>query len=158
MGKEQEALYMEIALEEARRAAERGEVPVGAVLVGAGGEVLARDGNRTIELHDPCAHAEILVLRRAGEKTANYRLGGTTIYVTVEPCVMCAGALVHARVSRLVFGADDVKAGGVVSRYGVGMDKKLNHTLLVEGGLLAEQCSSVMSSFFRERRKKAKDV
>ncbi|MFH1215016.1 MAG: tRNA adenosine(34) deaminase TadA [Pseudomonadota bacterium] len=156
MVEEHEDYYMAIALDEARSAAERGEVPVGALLVDGNGDILARDGNRSIELHDPSAHAEILVLRRAGVKKGNYRLSDTTLYVTVEPCVMCAGALVHARVNRLVFGADDPKAGGVVSRYQVGIDKKLNHFLLVEGGVLADECSSLLSAFFRERRKKEK--
>jgi len=144
--------YMEIALEEARRAAARGEVPIGAVLVSSGGQLIAQNGNRTIELCDPGAHAEMLVLRQAGKLLGNYRLPDTTLYVTLEPCVMCAGALVHARVSRLVYGALDPKAGGVVSLFQVGQDARLNHLLAVEGGLLAEESSSLLRDFFRQRR------
>jgi len=144
--------YMEIALEEARRAAARGEVPIGAVLVSSGGQLIAQNGNRTIELCDPGAHAEMLVLRQAGKLLGNYRLPDTTLYVTLEPCVMCAGALVHARVSRLVYGALDPKAGWGVSLFQVGQDARLNHLLAVEGGLLAEESSSLLRDFFRQRR------
>lgn len=143
---------MEVALAEARLAAARGEVPIGAALVDSGGVIVARNGNRTIELCDPGAHAEMLVLREAGRIFGNYRLSGSTLYVTLEPCVMCAGALVHARVSRLVYGADDPKAGGVVSLFRVGQDARLNHRLEVEGGLLAEECSTLLKEFFRQRR------
>jgi tRNA(adenine34) deaminase len=143
---------MAVALAEARLAAERGEVPIGAVLVGSNGEILARDGNRTIEMCDPGAHAEMLVLRQAGRLRRNYRLPGTTLYVTLEPCVMCAGALVHARVSRLVYGAIDPKAGGVASLFQVGQDTRLNHLLDVEGGLLADECATMLRDFFRQRR------
>ncbi|MCX5875928.1 MAG: tRNA adenosine(34) deaminase TadA [Deltaproteobacteria bacterium] len=146
------AHYMEVALAEARFAAERGEVPIGAVLVDAAGQIIARDGNRTIELCDPGAHAEMLVLRQAGRLLGNYRLPGTTLYVTLEPCVMCAGALVHARVSHLVYGAVDPKAGGVVSLFQVGQDTRLNHLLAVEGGLLAEESATLLKDFFRQRR------
>ena len=144
--------YMEIALAEARLAAERGEVPIGAVLVDDAGQIIAQDGNRTIELCDPGAHAEMLVLRQAGRLLGNYRLPDTTLYVTLEPCVMCAGALVHARVSRLVYGAIDPKAGGVVSLFQVGQDTRLNHLLAVEGGLLAEESAILLKEFFRQRR------
>ncbi len=146
--------YMELALEQASMAANRGEVPVGAVLVGTDGDILASGGNRTIELHDPTAHAEIVVLRQAGHNLANYRFLGATLYVTIEPCVMCAGALVHARIARLVYGATDLKAGGIVSQYEIGQDKKLNHTIAVESGLLQEECSLILKEFFRQRRKK----
>ncbi len=144
--------YMEIALTEARLAAERGEVPIGAVLVDSDGRIIARNGNRTIELCDPGAHAEMLVLRQAGRVQGNYRLPGTTLYVTLEPCVMCAGALVHARVSRLIYGAIDPKAGGVVSLFQVGQDTRLNHLLDVEGGLLEAESAALLKNFFRERR------
>jgi len=144
--------YMAVALAEARLAAERGEVPIGAVLVDGAGQIIARDGNRTIELCDPGAHAEMLVLRQAGRLLGNYRLPGTTLYVTLEPCVMCAGALVHARVSRLIYGAIDPKAGGVVSLFQVGQDTRLNHLLAVEGGLLAEESATLLKDFFRQRR------
>jgi tRNA(adenine34) deaminase len=147
-----QAHYMSVALDEARLAAARGEVPIGAVLVDSGGEIIARNGNRTIELCDPGAHAEMLVLREAGRLLGNYRLSDTTLYVTLEPCVMCAGALVHARVSRLVYGAVDPKAGGVVSLFQVGQDRRLNHLLAVEGGLLAAESATLLRDFFRERR------
>jgi len=146
------AQYMEVALTEARLAAERGEVPIGAVLVDSDGRIIARNGNRTIELCDPGAHAEMLVLRQAGRMQGNYRLPGTTLYVTLEPCVMCAGALVHARVSRLIYGAIDPKAGGVVSLFQVGQDTRLNHLLAVEGGLLEAESAALLKNFFRERR------
>lgn len=145
---------MKLALAEAEKAAERGEVPIGAVLVDADGRLLARDGNRSIELHDPTAHAEIMVLRQAGEQTENYRFSGATLYVTIEPCVMCAGALVHARISRLVFGAIDPKAGGVISCYRIGSDGKLNHRFETQSGIMAEECSALLRSFFQQRRKK----
>ena len=144
--------YMEVALAEARLAAERGEVPIGAVLVGSDDRIIAQNGNRTIELCDPGAHAEMLVFRQAGRLRGNYRLPETTLYVTLEPCVMCAGALVHARVSRLVYGAVDPKGGGVVSLFQVGQDKRLNHLLAVEGGLLAEESATLLKDFFRQRR------
>jgi tRNA(adenine34) deaminase len=143
---------MAVALEEARLAAARGEVPIGAVLVDSGGVIIAQNGNRTIELCDPGAHAEMLVMRQAGRLLRNYRLPDTILYVTLEPCVMCAGALVHARVSRLVYGAVDPKAGGVVSLFQVGQDTRLNHLLIVEGGLLAEESATLLKDFFRERR------
>ncbi|MEW6521106.1 MAG: tRNA adenosine(34) deaminase TadA [Thermodesulfobacteriota bacterium] len=146
--------YMQLALEQAVLAAQRGEVPVGAVLVDARGAVLAADGNRPIECSDPTAHAEMVVLRQAGRRLANYRLAGTTMYVTIEPCVMCAGAMVHARVSRLVYGADDPKAGGMVSLYQVGRDGRLNHNLEVAGGVLAAECAALLRDFFQRKRKK----
>lgn len=146
--------YMQLALEQAELAAGRGEVPVGALLVDAQGTVLACDGNRPIEYSDPTAHAEMVVLRQAGRSLANYRLSGTTMYVTIEPCVMCAGALVHARVSRVVYGADDPKAGGMVSLYQVGRDGRLNHNLEVTGGILGEECAAVLRAFFQRKRKK----
>lgn len=146
---------MALALQEAEKAARRGEVPIGAVLVGADGEILARAGNSPIAMHDPTAHAEILVLRAAAHKLGNYRLAGTTLYVTLEPCVMCAGALVQARVARLVYGADDPKAGGMVSCYHVGSDAVLNHSLAVEGGVLAEPASALLKDFFKKKRRKS---
>jgi len=144
--------YMAVALAEARLAAGRGEVPIGAVLVDSGGQIIAQNGNRTIEQCDPGAHAEMLVLRQAGRLLGNYRLPDTTLYVTLEPCVMCAGTLVHARVSRLVYGAVDPKGGGVVSLFQVGQDTRLNHLLTVEGGLLAEESATLLKDFFRQRR------
>ncbi len=143
---------MALALAEAEKAGRRGEVPVGALLVDRQGRVLAADGNRTIELSDPCGHAEILVLRAAGRRLANYRLLDTTLYVTLEPCAMCAAALVHARVARLVFGAVDPKAGGVVSRYAIGRDRKLNHGFALAQGLMAVESAAMLKDFFRQRR------
>ena len=144
--------YMEMALAEARQVAERGEVPVGAVVVSPDDRVLGKSGNRPIELQDPSGHAEMLAMRQAAEVIGNYRLTGCTIYVTLEPCPMCAGAMVHARMGRVVFAAADPKGGGMISRYRIGTDGLLNHSLLVEGGLLAEESSRLLKDFFKERR------
>ena len=143
--------FMRLALAEAEKALLAGEVPVGAVVV-RGGEVIASAHNGPVGLKDPSAHAEILTLRRAAAAEGNYRLAGTTLYVTIEPCLMCAGALIHARVSRLVFGASDPKGGAVVSLYGVLQDARLNHRVDVTGGVLREACSEILSRFFREKR------
>ncbi len=150
---ENDIIFMQMALEEAQHAAERDEVPVGAVLIDSQGQLLARDGNRIIEHHDPAGHAEMVVLRQAGHKISNYRLTKATLYVTLEPCIMCAGAMIHARIGRLVYGAADPKTGAVVSRYQVGNDGLLNHRIEVEGGLLAEESSILLKNFFAERRK-----
>ena len=143
--------FMSLALAEAEKALLAGEVPVGAIVV-RGGEVIASAHNGPVGLKDPSAHAEILALRRAAAAEGNYRLAGVTLYVTIEPCLMCAGALVHARVSRLVFGAPDSKGGAVVSLYGVLQDGRLNHRVEVTGGVLREACSEILSRFFREKR------
>lgn len=143
---------MELALLEAAKAAKRGEVPVGAVLVGSESTLLAADGNRCIELADPTAHAEMLVLRQAGSLLANYRLTGTTLYVTLESCAMCAGALVHARVGRVVYGAEDPKSGALSSVYAIGSDCRLNHQLVLCGGILAHESAALLKAFFRQRR------
>ena len=143
--------FMRLALAEAEKALLAGEVPVGAVIA-RGGEVIASAHNGPVGLKDPSAHAEILTLRRAAAAEGNYRLAGTTLYVTIEPCLMCAGALIHARVSRLVFGASDPKGGAVVSLYGVLQDARLNHRVDVTGGVLREACSEILSRFFREKR------
>lgn len=140
-----------MALEEAKRAGEEGEVPVGAVLVSAG-EVISRGRNRPIALSDPTAHAEILALREGAAKVGNYRLPGCTLYATLEPCVMCAGALLQARVRRLVFGVEDPKAGAVKSLYSLLEDERLNHRLEVKAGVLLEECREIMRQFFQERR------
>jgi len=145
-------MYMRLALEEAVMAADRGEVPVGAVILGPTGDLLARAGNRTIESRDPTAHAEIVALRVAGQRLDNYRLTGATLYVTLEPCIMCAGAMVHARIGRLVYGASDPKTGAVVSRYQVGADGRLNHRIEMTGGVLAAECGALLSDFFSRRR------
>ncbi len=151
MGMDRDKQFMRLALAEAEKAFSEGEVPVGAVIV-RDGEVVASAHNGPIGLKDPSAHAEILALRRAASVASNYRLTETTLYVTIEPCLMCAGALVHARVSRLVFGALDPKGGAVASLYRVLDDNRLNHRIGVTGGVLAEECSEIMSRFFREKR------
>lgn len=143
--------FIEMALEEARAAARAGEVPVGAVVV-AGGAVLARAHNRSIALNDPTAHAEILALRQAAESRGNYRLNGVDLYVTLEPCTMCVGALVQARVRRLIYGADDSKAGAVRSCARLLDSSYLNHRIEVRAGLLAEACAQLLENFFAERR------
>ena len=145
--------YMQLALEEARLAAEAGEVPIGAVLVQvADGKVLARAGNRTIRDCDPTAHAEIVVLREASRALTNYRLSGTTMYVTLEPCAMCAGAIIQARVPRVVYGADDPKGGAVQTCFEVLSHPKLNHHVDVTPGILAEECGGILQKFFTARR------
>jgi tRNA(adenine34) deaminase len=144
--------FMAVALAEARRAWEIGEVPVGAVLVSASGEVLAAAHNRTIAERDPSAHAEILALRAAARKLQNYRLLNTTLYVTIEPCIMCMGALVHARVARLVYGAADPKWGGAGSLYDLAADPRLNHRVEIVRGVLEDDCRRLIQDFFRSRR------
>ena len=145
--------FMRLALREAARAARAGEVPVGAVLVAAAGEVLARGHNRPVAGSDPTAHAEVIALRRAARALGNYRLPGTTLYVTVEPCPMCAGAIVLARVARVVYGAPDPKAGAARSLYTLLEDRRLNHRAAVTGGVLGEECAAVLRAFFRARRR-----
>ena len=142
---------MKIALEEAQNAYRRGEVPVGAVLVREG-NILARTHNSPITRNDPSAHAEMLALRQAGEKFGNYRLTGAELYVTLEPCVMCAGAIVHARLSRVIFGARDPKYGAVVSLYNILADKRLNHQVEITEGILPEECGEIISRFFQQKR------
>lgn len=143
---------MERALDQARLAAKAGEVPVGAVVVDHQGNLVAEAGNNCIAASDPSGHAEMLAVRRAAMVLGNYRLPGTTLYVTLEPCPMCAALLVHARISRLVFGATDPKSGGVVSQYRIGNDGLLNHAFTVTGGVLADECSQLLRFFFRSRR------
>ncbi len=140
------------ALIEAERAQAAGEVPVGAVVVSPGGEILGRGHNLVITTCDPTAHAEINALRQAARKVGNYRLPGVTIYVTIEPCPMCAGALVLARVSRLVFGAGDPKSGACGSLYQIVQDQRLNHRLEVVAGVLENRCREIIQAFFRARR------
>jgi tRNA(adenine34) deaminase len=139
------------ALAEARLAAEAGEVPVGAVVV-IGGEVVGRGHNQPIASFDPTAHAEIVALREAGRRMGNYRLTGATMYVTVEPCLMCVGALVHARVETVVFGALEPKAGALVSTQRAHEHPALNHRLQVVSGVMAEECAELMRRFFKDRR------
>jgi tRNA(adenine34) deaminase len=142
---------LDLALQEARRAAETGEVPIGAIVV-LDGRVIGRAHNAPITLKDPTAHAEILALRAAARELANYRLEGATLYTTVEPCVMCCGALVHARIDRLVYGAADPKAGGVASLYRILDDRRLNHRIEITAGVRAEECGALLTEFFRSRR------
>lgn len=142
---------MQLALEEARGAALAGEVPVGAVLV-RDAQIVARSGNRTIRDTDPTAHAEIVVLREAARALCNYRLAETTLYVTIEPCTMCAGAMIQARVPRLVYGCDDPKGGAVRSCFEILSDSRLNHRVEVTAGILAEDCAGLIQAFFAARR------
>ena len=143
--------YMKMALEEAEKAGQGGEVPVGAILL-KGDQVLAKDHNRCIELSDPTAHAEILVLRKGGEILKNYRLNDTVMYVTAEPCPMCVSAMVHSRISRLVFGALEPKFGAVESKFKLLNDNGLNHQVEVDRGILEEECAEILKIFFKERR------
>jgi len=142
---------MELALDEAREAGRRGEVPVGAILV-KGGQVIGKDHNRCIELNDPTAHAEILVLRKGGEVLQNYRLNDTVMYVTAEPCPMCTSAMIHGRISRLVFGTLEPKFGAVESKFKLLQSNGLNHKVEVKRGILERECAEILRSFFRERR------
>jgi tRNA(adenine34) deaminase len=143
---------MEDALTAARTAAQLGEVPIGACLVDVDGQLITSASNRTITDNDPTAHAEILVLREAARVAGNYRLIGTTLYTTIEPCVMCAGALVNARVKRLVFGAHDERFGAVETLFRLCDSEKLNHRIEITSGVLAEECRALMQDFFRKRR------
>ena len=144
---------MRVAIEAAREAARRGEVPVGACVVGEDGRLLAVSGNRTRTDCDPTAHAEVLALREAARSVGNYRLTGAVLYSTVEPCAMCAGALVQARVARLVYGARDEKAGAVESVFRICDASSLNHRMELTRGVLEQECRALMQEFFRERRK-----
>jgi tRNA(adenine34) deaminase len=143
--------FMEEAIAEARAAAAAGEVPIGAILV-HNGTILSRAGNRSIRECDPTAHAEIVVLREAARLLGNYRLADTTLYVTIEPCSMCAGAIIQARVPRLVYGADDPKGGAVRSCFEILSNSRLNHQVEVTSGVLAADCAAILQTFFAERR------
>jgi tRNA(adenine34) deaminase len=147
--------FMAEALDEARRAGEAGEVPIGALVV-LDGVIVGRGGNGPIGRHDPTAHAEVVALRDAAQRVGNYRLPGSTVYVTVEPCMMCVGALVHARVARLVFGAREPKAGAVVSTQRALEHPALNHRVEVVEGIDEDTCREVVQAFFRTRREAAR--
>jgi tRNA(adenine34) deaminase len=149
--------YMQLALQQARHAWTMGEVPVGAVVV-KDGEVIAVGFNQPIGRHDPTAHAEIVALRAAAEKLGNYRLPGCELYVTLEPCIMCAGAMMHARLARVVYAAPDPKTGAAGSVLNLFEQEKLNHHTAVEGGLLADEASAMLRAFFAERRNAARTV
>ena len=146
--------FMALALAEAAKAGENEEVPVGAVLVSESGRVISSAHNQTITLSDRAAHAEILALRHGGARVANYRLLNTTVYVTVEPCVMCMGAILHARVAWVVFGARDPKWGAAGSLYDFSKDKGFNHCPEIIAGVLQKECKTLIQNFFRAKRKK----
>jgi tRNA(adenine34) deaminase len=149
--------FMRLALGEAQLARAEGEVPIGAIVVVAG-EVIGRGHNAVIQNSDPTAHAEIMALRDAAKRLGNYRLVNATLYSTIEPCAMCAGAIVHARVARLVYGAPDEKAGAVVSHFEICSTDFLNHRVTVEKGVLEADCREVLQSFFRRKRQKPTGV
>jgi tRNA(adenine34) deaminase len=149
---EQDEFWMRAALDAARQAGELDEVPVGACLIGADGRLLAAAGNRTITQSDPTAHAEILVLRQAAREIGSYRLTETVLYTTIEPCAMCAGALVNARIKRLVFGARDERFGAVESVFRLCDSSSLNHRIEITRDVLADECRKLMQDFFRQKR------
>jgi tRNA(Arg) A34 adenosine deaminase TadA len=151
MSKDQDLQFMAAALAEARRAEAEGEVPVGAIAV-AGGQIVGSGHNRPIGLNDPTAHAEILAIKSAASKLKTYRLETVSIYVTLEPCFMCVGAMVNARIARVIYGARDEKAGALGSVYDVGRDGRLNHRFEVIGGVMEPECAEIMREFFRARR------
>jgi tRNA(adenine34) deaminase len=148
---DQDERFMQMAIREAIAAEERGDVPIGAVIV-KDGQIIGKAHNQREMLQDPTAHAEMLALTQAAERMGSWRLEGCTIYVTLEPCPMCAGALVLGRVARLVYGCDDPKAGACGSIYDIVRDSRLNHRLEVRKGVLADDCASLLSAFFRRRR------
>ena len=154
MPNEQDLEFMQLALVEAQKARALGEVPVGAVLV-SDNQVIATGHNQPISNNDPSAHAEVAALRAAGKNLSNYRLPNTTLYVTLEPCMMCCGAIMHARIARVVYGAADAKTGCVHSVLNLFDNPQLNHHTMVEGGVLAEECAQVLKDFFKERRAQA---
>jgi len=145
--------FMQQAIALAESAAALGEVPVGAIIV-KNDKIIAHAANNPISTHDPTAHAEILALRRAAATLENYRLPATTLYVTLEPCIMCMGAIIHARIKRLVFGAFDPKTGAAGSCYSIGTDNILNHSLEIEGGICENECATLLKNFFKNRRHK----
>jgi tRNA(adenine34) deaminase len=150
--REMDDFWMQKAILEARRAADIGEVPIGAAVVDAAGELLALASNETIQRNDPTAHAEMLAIRTAGAEIGNYRLVGATVYTTIEPCAMCAGAIVNARLKRLVFGANDERFGAVETHFHICDSPFLNHRMEIMSGVLASECRQLMQDFFRVRR------
>lgn len=143
--------YMRMAIEQAQLAAQSGEVPVGAVLV-KDGQVISKAFNKPIANHDPSAHAEMLALREAALAEENYRIPGSTLYVTLEPCAMCSGAMLHARIDRVVYGASDPKTGAAGSVLDIFASKQINHQTSVEGGIMSEECGQLLRDFFKGRR------
>lgn len=156
MRSELDEKWINYALQLADKAEQLGEIPVGAVLIDENENILAEGWNLSITQHDPTAHAEIVALRQAGQKLKNYRLVNTTLYVTLEPCTMCAGAILHSRIKRLVFGAADYKTGAVGSRFHFFSEYKMNHCLEITGGVLQEKCGEKLSRFFQKRREQKK--
>lgn len=152
----QDEAWMSEALRLAQRAGDEGEVPIGAVVV-TEGQIIGRGWNRNIGLNDPSAHAEIMAMREAGSAIGNYRLTGCSLYVTLEPCPMCAGAMIHARLDRIVYGANDPKTGAAGGKFDLLCDPAHNHAPVVEGGCLEHECSVRLKEFFRERRQSGKD-
>ena len=146
--------YMREAIAQAQAASIRGEVPVGAVIVNSAGNIIARTGNAPISIVDPTAHAEILAIRDAAYQTDNYRLNGTTLYVTLEPCTMCAGAISNARIGRVVYGASDVKGGAIESGVKFFEQASCHHRPEVMGGVMADECAAILKAFFKARRKR----
>jgi tRNA(adenine34) deaminase len=151
MATDQDQQYMSAALAEARRAEAEGEVPVGAIVV-SGGQIVGAGHNQPISLNDPTAHAEILAIRSAASQLKTYRLADVSIYITLEPCLMCVGAMVNARIARVIYGARDEKAGALGSIYDVGRDGRLNHRFEVIAGVMEPECAEIMREFFRARR------
>lgn len=147
-----DAYYMNLAIEQAMKGARLDEVPVGAVITDSAGTTIGKGCNLTISMCDPTGHAEIVAMRMAASATGNYRLCGTTIYVTIEPCIMCMGAIIHARIARLVYGAPDPKWGGAGSLYDFAYDKRLNHTIEVVSGVCLNETREIMRRFFRDKR------
>lgn len=150
--------WMQLALDEAKVAASRGEVPVGCVLVDSAGQLVSRAHNLRETLQDPTGHAEMLALRWASMDKSTWRLTGMTAYVTLEPCPMCAGALVNARIDRVVWGCDDPKAGAVRSLFAIGQDARLNHRFEITSGVLAEPCAAVLRAFFAQLRARSREA
>lgn len=144
--------FMKLALNQAKKAGQKSEVPIGSILISESGEILSASHNQTVSFADPTAHAEIITLRKAAQKIMNYRLLSTTLYVTIEPCIMCMGAIVHARVSRVVFGAHDPKWGAAGSLYNFADDSRLNHRPEIINGICEDECRTLIKDFFREKR------
>lgn len=152
--KQDHRYYMRLALEEAKKAGQMDEVPIGSVIVAESGKVISAAGNATVSSVDPTSHAEIRAIRKAAEKTGNYRLNGATLYTTIEPCIMCMGAVIHARLKCVVFGAYDDKWGGAGSLYDFADDDRLNHRLEIVSGICADECRQLIQSFFHKKREK----
>lgn len=146
--------FMRLALGEAREAGSINEVPVGAVVVGSDGQILSKAHNLTESTNNPVAHAEIVAIQKACKATGSWRLSGATIYVTLEPCAMCMGAVINSRIKRVVFGATDPKAGAIVSNFGIGLDDTLNHKPEITRSILEDECSDILKDFFKKLRKK----